>query len=57
MAKRLLNYINGEWVPSKAAECLPVVNPGTGELIAEVPLSSAAEVAAAAEGADKAFRE
>lgn len=57
MAKRLLNYINGEWVPSKAAECLPVVNPGTGGLIAELPLSSAAEVAAAAEGADQAFRE
>ena len=57
MAKRLLNYINGQWVESKAAECAPVVDPGRAEQIADAPLSSAAEVDAAAGAAAKAFKE
>src|SRR6516164_10356896 len=47
-----LNYINGEWRKS-AAECLNVINPATAEIIGRVPLSTAAEVDAAVEAADR----
>lgn len=57
MAERLRNYINGQWVVSKAAESLPVINPGKGEPIAEAPLSPASEVETAAQAAHKAFQE
>jgi malonate-semialdehyde dehydrogenase (acetylating)/methylmalonate-semialdehyde dehydrogenase len=53
---RLNNYIAGSWRAAEA-EALPVVNPATAETLAEVPLSPAAEVAAAAEAALAAFRE
>lgn len=45
---RLANYVNGAWQPSAASVYQPVVNPATGETIAEVPLSPAEEVDAAA---------
>lgn len=45
---RLANYVNGAWQPSAASAYQPVVNPATGETIAEVPLSPAEEVDAAA---------
>lgn len=51
----LKNYINGEWVESSATEFGEVRNPATGEVIARVPLSSADEVAVAAEAAQTAF--
>ena len=57
MTKALLNYINGQWVASKATSVLPIINPGTGEHIADVPLSPAEEVKAAADAASLAFRE
>ena len=57
MSKSLLNYINGQWVASKATAALPVINPGTGERIADVPLSTAEEVNAAADAASAAFQE
>ena len=43
------NFVNGQWVDSKATEWLDVTNPATGEVIAQTPLSSAAEVGAAIE--------
>ncbi|HYX53937.1 MAG TPA: CoA-acylating methylmalonate-semialdehyde dehydrogenase [Candidatus Limnocylindrales bacterium] len=49
------NYVNGEWVESRASEWLDVTNPATGEVIARTPLSSSAEVAHAVETAAKAF--
>ncbi len=55
MAKRLLNYINGQWVASGAAECLPVINPGTAEHIVDAPLSPGEEVDLAARAAAAAF--
>lgn len=55
MTERLRNYINGAWVDSPAAQTLPVHNPATAELLAEVPLSSAAEVDAVARAAAAAF--
>jgi malonate-semialdehyde dehydrogenase (acetylating) / methylmalonate-semialdehyde dehydrogenase len=54
---KLSNYINGQWTDSSAAEWLDVVNPATGEPIARVPLSDAAEVAAAIEAAAAAYPE
>jgi malonate-semialdehyde dehydrogenase (acetylating)/methylmalonate-semialdehyde dehydrogenase len=53
--EKVLNYINGEWRPSATTDYLPVVNPATNELLGQVPLSSAAEVNAAARAAAAAF--
>jgi malonate-semialdehyde dehydrogenase (acetylating)/methylmalonate-semialdehyde dehydrogenase len=54
---RILNYVNGRWTESRAAEWLDVNNPATGEAIAKVPLSDSSEVAAAVEAAAAAFPE
>jgi len=54
---RLLNYINGEWRQSAAADYLEVINPATSEVLAQVPLSPAAEVDEAAQAAAQAFKE
>jgi malonate-semialdehyde dehydrogenase (acetylating) / methylmalonate-semialdehyde dehydrogenase len=51
------NYINGEWVESTAREWLDVINPATGEVIGQSPLSETAEVNAAIEAAAAAFPE
>ena len=50
-------YINGQWLDSNSPDWQDVVNPATGEVLARVPLSSAAEVAAAVEAAAAAFPE
>ena len=52
---RIPNYFAGEWRDSSAADWQDVVNPATGEVLAQVPLSSAAEVAQAIEAAAAAF--
>jgi malonate-semialdehyde dehydrogenase (acetylating) / methylmalonate-semialdehyde dehydrogenase len=52
---RLLNYVNGQWRASRAAEALDVVNPATQEVLAQVPLSPAEEVDEAAQAAAAAF--
>ena len=54
---KLSNYINGHWVDSSTSEWQEVVNPATGEVLAQVPLSSSNEVAAAVEAAATAFPE
>jgi malonate-semialdehyde dehydrogenase (acetylating)/methylmalonate-semialdehyde dehydrogenase len=54
---KVLNYIDGRWSESKTAEWREVINPATGEAIAQTPLSTAAEVGAAVEAASNAFRE
>ena len=51
----ILNYINGEWRPSRAAEFLDVINPATAEVLGKVPLSPASEVQEAARFAAEAF--
>ncbi len=56
-ATKIPNYINGKWAESNAREWLDVVNPATGEALAKVPLSDAAEVAVAVESASAAFPE
>ena len=39
--KTLNNYVNGSWVEALGAAMHPVLNPATGETIAEVPFSTA----------------
>jgi malonate-semialdehyde dehydrogenase (acetylating)/methylmalonate-semialdehyde dehydrogenase len=57
MLTRLENFLDGAWRASKAAEALPVLNPASAQALAEVPLSPATEVDAAATAAQKAFPE
>src|SRR6202163_4472664 len=54
---KLTNYINGRWTDSQANEWRDVVNPATGETLAQVPLAGAAEVNQAVEAAAAAFPE
>jgi malonate-semialdehyde dehydrogenase (acetylating) / methylmalonate-semialdehyde dehydrogenase len=56
---RLLdNYIAGRWTPATAAtEVLDVTNPATGEVLARVPLSGAADLDAAVRAAREALPE
>ena len=55
MSERLQNFIDGAWSPSTAAETLSVLNPASTAVLAEVPLSPAADVVKAAEVAARAF--
>ena len=50
-AEVLKNYIGGEWVESAATDSIDDVDPATGEVLARVPLSTAADVDAAARAA------
>ena len=47
----LKNYIGGEWVESAATDHIDDVDPATGEVLARVPLSTIADVDAAAKAA------
>ncbi|MDQ7842603.1 MAG: CoA-acylating methylmalonate-semialdehyde dehydrogenase [Armatimonadota bacterium] len=53
----VLNHIAGEWTRATGGRGLEVFNPASGEVIARVPLSSAADVDHAAQAAARAFRE
>src|SRR5215213_3048261 len=48
-------FINGEWRALDARSTTPVYNPSTGDVIAECPVGSAADVNAAVEAAHAAF--
>ncbi|HTE87795.1 MAG TPA: CoA-acylating methylmalonate-semialdehyde dehydrogenase [Terriglobales bacterium] len=54
---KVANYVNGHWLESTATEWLDVSNPATGDLIAQVPTSSATEVAVAVDAAAAAYQE
>jgi malonate-semialdehyde dehydrogenase (acetylating)/methylmalonate-semialdehyde dehydrogenase len=56
-AEQLRNYVDGEWQAAGATEWADVQNPATGEVLARVPLSTAADVDRAVAAASKAFRE
>jgi 1-pyrroline dehydrogenase len=51
------NLIGGEWVDSAGGETMEVVNPSTGEVIAEVPAATAEDVDRAVQAAKKALVE
>jgi malonate-semialdehyde dehydrogenase (acetylating)/methylmalonate-semialdehyde dehydrogenase len=53
----LENVIAGRRVPIEGADLQDVLDPATGEVLAQVPLSPAAEVDRAARAADEAFAE
>ena len=52
----LTNFVDGKWKNSIATEAIDVTNPGTGEVIAKLPLSPAQEVDEVTRAAVKAFR-
>jgi malonate-semialdehyde dehydrogenase (acetylating) / methylmalonate-semialdehyde dehydrogenase len=49
------NYIGGGWTDATAAERLDVTNPATGDVLAQVPLSSASDLDAAVVAARRAL--
>ena len=51
------NYIGGEWVDSAGGERMEVLNPATGETIAEVPASNDEDASRAVEAAKAALPE
>ena len=54
---RQQNYVAGEWVDAVEGDTQDVINPATGETIAQVPRGSQADVDRAVEAAKKAFEE
>lgn len=48
-------YVDGAWADADSGETFPVVDPASGETIAEVPRMGAAETRRAIEGATRAF--
>jgi malonate-semialdehyde dehydrogenase (acetylating)/methylmalonate-semialdehyde dehydrogenase len=56
MGERLRNYVGGAWREVEGVEWLDDVDPASGEVAAQVPLSGAGEVEAAAEAARDAQR-
>jgi malonate-semialdehyde dehydrogenase (acetylating) / methylmalonate-semialdehyde dehydrogenase len=53
--RRLRNFVGGAWVEIEATETLKTRSPASGAVLAEVPLSSADDVAAATAAARAAF--
>jgi aminobutyraldehyde dehydrogenase len=51
------HFIGGEWVESSGGETMDVVNPATGEVIAEVPRGTTEDVERAVEAAKNAWTE
>jgi len=51
------NYVNGSWVTSKSDRTRQVLNPATNEVIAQVRMSTAADVDKAVRAAKEAFFE
>src|SRR6187399_488543 len=52
----LKNFVGGKWEPASAASVIAVRNPATGDVLAEAPLSGAADVAKAVAAASKALQ-
>jgi malonate-semialdehyde dehydrogenase (acetylating)/methylmalonate-semialdehyde dehydrogenase len=57
VAQRIRLFIGGEWVESGAREALPVTDPATQDVLAEVPFATSKEVDAAVASAKRAFYE
>jgi malonate-semialdehyde dehydrogenase (acetylating)/methylmalonate-semialdehyde dehydrogenase len=53
----LQNYVDGAWVAAGATETVDAMNPATAEVVARVPLSTAADVGRAVGAAARAFSE
>jgi succinate-semialdehyde dehydrogenase/glutarate-semialdehyde dehydrogenase len=48
-------YVDGEWIDADSGETLPVLNPATGDTIAEIAKCGAAETRGAIAAAEQAF--
>ncbi len=53
--RQLRNYVDGEQVSSSAESRIDVVNPATGQVVAQAPVSTAEDVDRAYTAADRAF--
>ena len=54
-AKRLQNFINGEWVDAKTDKYVEIINPARDTLLCEAPMSTQADVDAAVKAAQDAY--
>jgi acyl-CoA reductase-like NAD-dependent aldehyde dehydrogenase len=54
---RYQNFVGGKWVDAAEGETAEILNPATGETIAEVPQGTAADVDRAVQAAKEAFPE
>ena len=52
---KLSMFIDGEWIGPEGRETFPVLNPATGETIADLPLASAADLDRALDAAQRGF--
>ena len=50
-------FIDGEWIGAALRESRPVVNPASGQVLAQMPVATAADLERAATVADAAFRQ
>lgn len=48
-------FIDGAWTTSEGRDALPVLNPATGQTLAELPVATAADLDAALAAAERAF--
>jgi aldehyde dehydrogenase (NAD+) len=48
-------FIDGQWVDAESGETMDVINPGTGEVVARVPLAGKSDVDKAVNAARRAF--
>jgi hypothetical protein len=55
MALATANFINGDWQPAQDGATNAVLNPATGEVLGELPASSATDVDAAVQAASAVF--
>ena len=53
--EKILNFIDNQWIESRAGETIDVINPATGDLLARTPLSTKDEVDQAAQAAQAAW--
>src|ERR1700719_1428641 len=54
-ATKIPQFIDGQWIESHSTDWQDVINPATGEVLARVPLSDAAEVTRAIQAAAAAY--
>lgn len=52
---KILNYINGEWIKPSVPDYIKVINPATGELLAQTPIRGSEDVDKAVEAASTAL--
>ncbi|MHA1200757.1 MAG: aldehyde dehydrogenase family protein, partial [Candidatus Heimdallarchaeaceae archaeon] len=51
----LKNYINGKWVDSRATKTRNVINPATGEILAQTPMGTKEDAEESIQAAKEAF--